>query len=74
VTPGAVLPARELLGDMLQLLGKPSEALVAYETALSVSPGRARSLRGAVQAAEKLGKINKANEYKEYLRAMSTTG
>jgi hypothetical protein len=44
VTPGHVLPARELLGDMLVVLGKPDEAAVAYQTTLDLSPNRARSL------------------------------
>lgn len=44
VTPGHVLPARELLGDMLVALGKPDEAAVAYQASLDLSPNRARSL------------------------------
>ncbi len=44
VTPGHVLPARELLGDMLMELGKPNEAAVAYQATLELSPNRARSL------------------------------
>ncbi len=44
VTPGHVLPARELLGDMLMVQGKPDEAAVAYQTSLDLSPNRARSL------------------------------
>ena len=44
VTPGHVLPARELLGDMLMELGKPNEAAVAYQATLDLSPNRARSL------------------------------
>ena len=55
VTPGAVLPARELLGDMLSLIDRENEALAAYESALKISPNRARSLRGAQQAAAKIG-------------------
>lgn len=70
VTPGAVLPARELYGDMLQLLDKPADALLAYEKTLGISPGRARSLRGAVEAAEGTGNKDKANEYKAYLKNM----
>ncbi len=38
VTPGAILPAREILGDMLLLLDQPERALAAYETSLSISP------------------------------------
>ncbi|SDE77339.1 tetratricopeptide repeat protein [Limimaricola pyoseonensis] len=44
VTPGHVLPARELLGDMLSALGRPDEALEAYRATLALSPNRARSL------------------------------
>lgn len=44
VTPGHVLPARELLGDMLAELGRVGEARVAYEATLASTPGRRRSL------------------------------
>lgn len=44
VTPGHVLPARELLGDMLREVGKPDEAAEAYRATLAVSPNRHRSL------------------------------
>ncbi|MEM8732409.1 MAG: hypothetical protein AAGF79_21065 [Pseudomonadota bacterium] len=43
VTPGHVLPARELLGDMLAQLGRTEEAKDAYRTTLSLSPNRGRS-------------------------------
>jgi cytochrome c-type biogenesis protein CcmH/NrfG len=52
VTPGSVLPARELLGDMLLAMGLHAEALTAYNSALTVSPNRLRSLHGAGQAIE----------------------
>ncbi len=63
VTPGAVLPARELLGDMLVLLGKPAEALEAYEANLRISPNRFKSLYGAGDAAELAGNLEKAKSY-----------
>lgn len=44
VTPGHVLPARELLGDMLQDLGHDQEAAQAYHETLALSPNRARSV------------------------------
>lgn len=44
VTPGHVLPARELLGDMLSALGRHDEAAEAYRATLAQSPNRARSL------------------------------
>ena len=55
VTPGPLLPARELLGDMLLELDRPEEALQAYEATLSKEPGRARALAGAARAAEAAG-------------------
>ena len=63
VTPGAVLPARELLGDMLVLLEKPAEAIEAYEASLQISPNRFNSLYGAGRAAELIGNSEKARSY-----------
>lgn len=63
VTPGHVLPAREILGDMLLLLGNPKDALVAYETTLKVSPNRFNSLYGAGYSAELSNNIEKAKLY-----------
>jgi tetratricopeptide (TPR) repeat protein len=63
VTPGAVLPARELLGDMLVLMGKYDEAINAYEESLRISPNRFNSLYGAGHAAESKGDIKKAKLY-----------
>ena len=63
VTPGAVLPARELLGDMLLLSGKPKQAIDAYEASLRISPNRFNSLYGAGKAAELAVDLNKAKSY-----------
>ena len=52
VTPGPPLPARELLGDMLLEMGRPADALTAYEIALRAAPNRFNSLYGAARAAE----------------------
>lgn len=43
VTPGHVLPARELLGDLLSKLAQDDAASVAYEAALAQAPNRRRS-------------------------------
>jgi hypothetical protein len=40
ITPGPFIPAREALGEMLLLSGRPAEALVAFEAALEKEPGR----------------------------------
>jgi tetratricopeptide (TPR) repeat protein len=55
VTPGEVLPAMELLGDMYMLNGTYKEALLAYEESMKRSPGRFNSLFGAAKAAQKSG-------------------
>lgn len=49
VTPGHVLPARELLGDLLMELGRRDMAVEAYAASLAISPNRARSLAGIAQ-------------------------
>ena len=46
VTPGALLPAREQLGDLFLEVGRKGEAAVAYQTVLETSPARRNSMRG----------------------------
>lgn len=53
VTPGPLAPAREQLGDMLLALGRPADALAAFETTLAKEPDRYRALAGALTAALK---------------------
>ena len=60
VTPGRILPARELLGDMLMQLGQPAAALKEYETSQEREPNRFRGLYGAAVAAEASGDRAKA--------------
>lgn len=50
VTPGHVLPVRELLGDLLLESGDTEGAEAAYQLALSTSPNRLRSLQGLEHA------------------------
>jgi hypothetical protein len=63
VTPGEVLPANELLADMLLQLNKPAEALITYEADLKNHRNRFNGLYGAGLAAEKSGNREKANSY-----------
>ncbi len=63
VTPGDVLPAIELLGDMLLELNNPEQALVAYEENLKVHPNRFNGIYGAAVAAEQSGNKEKAVLY-----------
>ncbi|HVS03114.1 MAG TPA: tetratricopeptide repeat protein [Thermoanaerobaculia bacterium] len=67
VTPGEVLPARELLGDMLLEMGRHEEALAAYEAALERSPNRVNALWGAGRAAEALGRADAARRHYQAL-------
>lgn len=62
VTPGAVLPAREMLGDLLMELGKPAEALREYEASQRTDPWRLNGLAGAARAAELAGDRARARE------------
>jgi len=63
VTPGEIIPARELLGDMLLALGQPAEALSTYEAEFARSPNRFNGLYGAAKAAEQLGDRATAARY-----------
>jgi tetratricopeptide (TPR) repeat protein len=63
VTPGAVLPAGELLGDMLADAGKHADALAAYQAVLERAPNRFNSLYGAAVAAENSGDPARASSY-----------
>ncbi|KAA2239428.1 hypothetical protein F0L74_24820 [Chitinophaga agrisoli] len=74
VTPGEVLPARELLGDMLLQLSRPEEALAAYEEDLKQHVNRFNGLYGAAQAAEQCHKKDKAAAYYRQLVKISSTG
>ncbi len=71
VTPGEVLPARELLADMLFDMGQYENALVAYEAVLQKSPGRFNAVYGAGRAADKLGNRQKAVLYYGQLLALT---
>lgn len=63
VTPGEVLPAGDLLGDLLLEVNRPAEALTVFESVLAVSPNRLNSLYGAGRAAERAGDGAKASEH-----------
>jgi len=74
VSPGRLVPAHELLADMLLESGKPAEALAAYERSLVRDPNRFRSFYGAGEAAEQSGNRDKARYYFSRLFDMAGSG
>jgi tetratricopeptide (TPR) repeat protein len=70
VTPGPLLPARELLGDLLMELDRPAEAQQAYEATLGQERNRARALYGGARAAEAAGDLEAANRHYGALLAL----
>jgi tetratricopeptide (TPR) repeat protein len=67
VTPGEVLPAQELLGDLLLAQGHPVKALEAYRMSLARSPRRLNSVLGAMHAAQSSGRAEDAVHYRDEL-------
>ena len=62
-TPGAILPAREMLADLLLELDRPADSLREYEASLKVAPGRFNAVFGAARAAELSGDPAKARTF-----------
>ena len=74
VTPGAVLPARELLGEMLLEQGHPAEARVEFEASLRDFPGRFTLLYGAGRSAALAGDAPRARAHFTALLALAAHG
>jgi tetratricopeptide (TPR) repeat protein len=74
VSPGPILPARELLGDLLLELGQPALALKEYEASQQREPNRFRGWYGAARAAEKAGDAAKAKSYYAKLATLAQQG
>jgi len=67
VTPGALLPAYEALGDLLMDLNRPDDALLAYQKSNNLWPGRLNTLMGAALAAKISGDQNLHRRFVEAL-------
>lgn len=63
VTPGNVVPSRELLGEMLLIANQPTQALAEFERSLKRDPQRLRGIYGAARAAEASGNRQAAADY-----------
>jgi tetratricopeptide (TPR) repeat protein len=72
VTPGELLPARELEADLHLAAGRYAAARAAYLATLEREPGRGRSVFGAARAAELAGDRDAARAgYRQYLELMA---
>jgi tetratricopeptide (TPR) repeat protein len=71
VTPGRVVPARELLGEMLLQVKEPAAALREFEQSQLREPNRLRGFAGAASAAEAAGERDKARS--QYTRLLLLT-
>ncbi len=72
VTPGALQPPNEALGDILLQLDRPEEALAAYEASDKIWPGRFNTLTGAAMAARLAG--NEKSVRKHIAKLLESSG
>ena len=71
VTPGRIVPARELLGEMLLEARQPEAALKEFEASQQREPNRFRNYADSARAAEMSGDRAKAASYYEKLLALA---
>ena len=63
ITPGAVIPAREMLAELLLKNNHPQDSLAEYEAVLKIAPNRFNALYGAANAADAAGDTTAASRY-----------
>jgi hypothetical protein len=71
VTPGALLPVREMLADLLLENGAAAEALEQYEAVLRIAPRRFNATAGAARAADEAGHQVKARAFATQILAIA---
>lgn len=71
VSPGALLPPYEALGELLLELDRPDEALAAFQASQEIWPGRYWTLLGAARAAAAAG--DEASSRRYYAQLLETT-
>lgn len=74
VTPGRIIPARELLGEMMLKSGRPADALKEFEASQTREPNRFGGLYGAARAALQSGDKAKAKLHFARLVGMAGNG
>ena len=67
VTPGPLVPARELLGEMLLEMNKPAAALSEFSRETATEPNRYRAIANAARAAELSGDMQMARALADQL-------
>lgn len=67
VTPGPIVPAREILAMILERDGKPADALAEFEKVLQHQPNRYRAIAGAAECAKRASNEQKAVFYSKQL-------
>ena len=72
ITPGSIVPAYELYGDMLLDAGSNDKAIEAYKVSLQRNPNRFNTLVGISRAAMNMGNIEEVQ--KHYLQLASLIG
>ncbi len=74
VTPGPLLPAREMHGEILLQAGRHGEALEAFQRVLEREPNRGRATYYAGRAAQALGDEVEAERYLRAYRELTARG
>jgi hypothetical protein len=75
VTPGAILPAREQLGELLLVRQRPGDALREFRASLERAPERLSGMLGADRAARAAGQADAARSYyAEIIAATKASG
>ena len=68
ITPGAIIPANELFGDMLMQEGLFIKAIESYEASLSRNPKRLNTMIGLINAHKAIGNTDAINTYYENIK------
>jgi tetratricopeptide (TPR) repeat protein len=74
VTPGATLPAGELLGDLYLLLEMPEQAREAYQASNESIPGRFNTVLGLARANLRMGERTRARDFYRQLIDLTVDG
>jgi hypothetical protein len=74
ITPGPIVPARELLGEMLLASGDARAAYKEFEATLLTEPRRYRAVEGAMRSAKAAGNSAARDRYAAQLAQLTEHG